>query len=55
MKTNTVKKILNRYAKSLAFMETEAVQDGTLKDSEQYKVDKMAFNLAIQLIERGNT
>ena len=54
MKTCTVLKKLKGYAKSLAFMEQESITENNPIDTEHYKVDRLAFEEAIKIIERSN-
>lgn len=54
MKRETVLKKLKRYAKSLAFMEEESIVQNEPADAEHYKVDRLAFEEAIKIIERSN-
>jgi len=54
MKRETVLKKLRGYAKSLAFMEQESIAANEPVDTEHYKVDKLAFEEAIKIIERSN-
>lgn len=54
MKRETIIKKLRRYAKSLAFMENEAMQADKQADAEHYRNDKLAFEESINIIERSN-
>ena len=54
MKRETVLKKLKGYAKSLAFMEQESIMQNYPADTEHYKVDRLAFEEAIKIIERSN-
>ena len=54
MKRETVLKKLRGYAKSLAFMEQESIAQKDAADTEHYKVDRLAFEEAIKIIERSN-
>ena len=55
LKRETVLKKLKGYAKSLAFMEQESIAQKESVDAEHYKVDRLAFEEAIKIIERSNT
>ena len=54
MKRETVLKKLKGYAKSLAYMEQESIANNDSVDTEHYRVDKLAFEEAIKIIERSN-
>lgn len=55
MKNITAIKILKRYAKSLSYLEQEAITQNEIADAEHYKVDRLAFEQAIECMERSNT
>lgn len=51
MKTETVIKVLRRYASRLQFLEVEAITQNEHKDAERYRFDKNVMNEAANIIE----
>lgn len=54
MKNTTAKKILQRYIKSLTFMEKEAIANGKKTDADLYRMDRSAFEIALKKMEGSN-